>query len=130
MELLVVDFKARHLPQIITKEKVTEQMMQQAELLQKYGQGYTAMLCGDPVGAAGVLMRTNEYGEIWGWFSPVVKRMPKAFFKIIYQGLNQIIVDKKPEKLFSFVDLNDPTAARFLKHLGFKPTHWLYERVP
>jgi hypothetical protein len=99
-------------------------MMALAEIAEGRGWAWTAMLLGDPVGAAGVAI-TGDRGEAWAVFSPLIKTMPVALYKAVAKGLAEIKAEVPVRLIVATADAQDAQAARFLRHLGFGlKKHW------
>jgi len=126
VEIQIIPFRARHVPLI--RPDAGPEWIDLAEEAQEGGRGYTACLLGDPIGAAGVRVHGNGIGEAWALFSPLLKTMPKALFKNVSKGLNEIIVEEKLKKIWALVDPEDEIAQRFIERLGFHMKHWIYEK--
>ena len=94
-------------------------------IAESYGWAKTGMLCGDPVGAAGVAIRREHAsqkigtGEVWALFSPVIKTLPKALYKATALGLAEVKRETGVMDMWALCLPGDQAAARFLEHLGF-----------
>lgn len=126
MKIQLIPFRARHVPLI--RPNVDDITMALALESERSGRGYTACLLGDPIGCAGVWLHGKE-GQVWALFSPLIKTMPVQLYKACKKGLDEVITEIQPTLLYARVDEADAQAARFMKRLGFAPTHRLYERA-
>jgi hypothetical protein len=126
MKIQLIPFRARHVALI--RPDVDPAMMALAQAAERSGRGYTACLMGDPIGCAGVWMHGKD-GQVFSYFSPLLKRMPVQLFKAAKRGLAEVIEELKPESLYARIDENDQAAVRFITRLGFDPTHRIYERT-
>jgi hypothetical protein len=103
---------------------VSEDMLRLAEIAESRAWAWTAMLLGQPVGAAGVAISDGR-GEAWALFSPVIKTLPVGLYKAVGQGLAEIKAESGVSLIVATVAAEDAQAGRFLKHLGFDLTkHW------
>jgi hypothetical protein len=100
-------------------------------MAQENGRAYTACILGQPVACAGMYLHGKGIGETWTLFSPVMKTLPLALFRIVSKTLNEVITEEKLNRVWAMVDPADPAAVRFVEHLGFGMTKHLYEkRIP
>jgi hypothetical protein len=103
-------------------------MKKLAQFCDTSGYGYTACLDGVPVGAAGIVLHNDGIAEAWALFSPAVKAFPVSLYRSVVAGFAEAREKAgKLETIFSFIDPNDDTAARFIKRCGFVLTKHVYE---
>lgn len=124
MRLQLIPFRARHVPLILPE--VPPEIMERALAAEKYGDGFTACLYGDPIGAAGLSMHDDNVGELWAMFSPLIKTMPVSLYKLSKQKLADVIVKHKPKEIWARACPEDEAAQRFLEHLGFRMEMFMY----
>ncbi len=123
----IIPFRARHLREIVPE--MDNDLMELAKVAEQAGHAFTACLLGNPIGAAGITLTSNNTGQAWTFFSPLIKSMPKLLFKTVKDKLDEVIVETRLNKIYAVTTINDPIAQRFMKHLGFPPpTQYLYER--
>ena len=131
MQLQVIPFRARHIPEI--RPDVDESMKRLAAIAEDRGWAWTACLLGTPVGAAGVAIEPApkgerpERGEAWALFSPVVKTMPISLYKAVSKGLAEVKAETRVKYIAAIVEPGDAAAGRFMRHLGFNLAKHLYD---
>jgi len=111
---------------------VDENIMELGKIAERLGWAKTGMLCGDPVGAAGVTIKSDfpgqaPRGEVWALFSPIVKCMPKSLYVAAMRGLAEVKKETGITQMWALCQPQDEAAARFLQHLGFSLAHHMYE---
>lgn len=84
------------------------------------GPGYTAMLLGQPIGAAGVSILRPGVGEAWAIFSPLIKTMPFAIHRNVKKILARIIAEQHLRRVHAAIDPQDKIAVRWIGRLGFQ----------
>ena len=118
LKIGVIPFRAKHLAEI--EPGVTEAMIMLGQLAECSGSAYTAVLCGDPIGAAGIAVVKPGVGEAWSLLSPMIKRFPVALHKAVKTRIPEIMARHGLRRVHMTVDPWDVAAIRWAECLGFE----------
>jgi hypothetical protein len=114
----LIKFRAKHLLEI--DPKVTPSMLEAGEIAQEYGTAFTAVLCGDPIGAAGIAVIRPGHGEAWSLLSPMIKRLPVMLHKAASRLIPEVMTKHGLRRVQVTVNPEDPIAIRWAERLGFE----------
>lgn len=118
LELQIIPFYARHVRLI--RPDAPDDLVLIGQFVERSGHGFTACVLGDPVGAAGLYLHECSVAEAWMIISPFLKqRFAKTMYKLVKNGLEEKIKQTGVKRVIAYVDPDDETAIRFIKHLGF-----------
>jgi len=118
LKIGVIPFRAKHLAEI--EPRVTGEMITLGQLAECSGSAYTAVLCGDPIGAAGIAVVRPGMGEAWSLFSPLIKRFPLALHKAASRLIPEVTKRHNLRRVCAMVDEGDAVAVRWIERLGFE----------
>jgi len=83
------------------------------------GEGFTLLVDGVPVAAAGVIMSDGK-GSTWGNITNGARALyPKALYKSVTQGLSGIIDRNKLRRVDVIIDPEERANVPWVKRLGF-----------
>jgi len=99
----------------------TDQMRELAISRENNGKCITGLVDGNIVGVGGVDEMWTGVGEVWLMLSYETDRYPKRAYKVIRDGLKQLIEDNGFWRTQAWGRIDFDRAHTLFKHLGFKP---------
>lgn len=113
MKIKVVRFQAWHVEHLLPIPE------QQIDLYLKYGEGFTLLLDGEPIAAAGVIFSGGK-GSAWGLIPHGKARsLPVALYKSVIRGMQGIIERNDLRRVDVIIDPKDRANVPWVRHLGF-----------
>ena len=98
-------------------------MLELAKVAELNGVGWTACILGEPIGCAGMAVRSPYFGEPWAIFSPILKDcFAKTLYKLTKRYLEEALAKIAPLPAVSIIDKDNTAGRRFVEHLGFIQT--------
>jgi len=86
----------------------------------KQGEGYTALLNGEPIAACGVMLTGTGMGSAWGLITDKARRMPILLHKNVSRVLRNIIARHELRRVDMIVDCENQAAIDWAERLGFE----------
>jgi hypothetical protein len=88
-------------------------------LHRELGQGFTAMIDGEPIAAGGLLPTREGIAEAWGLPGPRVRDYPLFVHRTAVKELHRMIGDLRLRRIEASVLFGNETAVRWIERLGF-----------
>lgn len=122
MDKKIVPFKAEHLQHLngsvlglMATWGITELVA-----LEQSGPAYTAMIDGDVVGCAGVILSWRGCGEVWSVLADEAKLYPLFLHRSVKRMLNMIIEEHELHRVQGIVINGVEKGHAWMRRLGFK----------
>lgn len=118
MKVSIIPFRAKHLLEI--DSAITAEMFALGKMAEHCGSAYTAVVCGDPIGSAGIAIVQPGIGEAWSLLNPVFKRFPVSLHKAASRLIPEVMERHKLRRVQATIDPGDAMAIRWAERLGFE----------
>ena len=96
-----------------------ESMLMFFRAYEERGKGYTALVAGEPIAAAGVLVSPAGRAEAWGIVGPKIREYPLFVHRSALHGFQRLIDEYKLRRIETTVLFGDETATRWIERMGF-----------